>query len=188
MVTHFGRSPALHLQDQQRLVGVAVNHLLGLVQHSLLDVSLAGAIQVVHGLLQALESFPHLVLLPLGDHCGAQSLRAETQASEVHDEEQDWGTGAGHYCGPLTTLAVTTCHHPLVSSLMPKEPLQTEQHCVAMVSHYRWIFQEMFLTMQISPHSVKLYLQASGGHSGQLIVCLTKYASPKKANVENLQE
>ena len=82
MVTHLGRGPALHLQDQQRLVRVAVNHLLGLVQHSLLDVSLAGAIQVVHDLLQSLESFPHLVLLPLGDHCCAQSLRTGTQTSQ----------------------------------------------------------------------------------------------------------
>ena len=79
MATHFGGGPALHLQDQQRLVGVAVNHLLGLVQDSLLDIRLAGTIQVVHGLLQTLDCFPHLVFLPLGDHGCAQKLRTETE-------------------------------------------------------------------------------------------------------------
>lgn len=77
-VFYLGRSPTLHLQHQQWLVGVALDDLFGLVQDPLLDVGLAGAVQVVHGLLQALQSFPHLVLLPLGDHRDAQGLRGPT--------------------------------------------------------------------------------------------------------------
>lgn len=66
-----GRGSSLHLHDQQRLVGAVLNHLAGLLQDSLLDVGLVGAIQVIHDLLQALERLPHLVLLPLADHCCA---------------------------------------------------------------------------------------------------------------------
>lgn len=66
-----GRGAGLHLHDEQRLVGVALNHLAGLIQHSLLDVGLVGAVQVVHDLLQALQRLPHLVFLPLADHCCA---------------------------------------------------------------------------------------------------------------------
>lgn len=52
--SHLGRGSGLHLHDEQRLVGVAFDHLAGLFEDSLLDVGLVGAVQVIHGLLQAL--------------------------------------------------------------------------------------------------------------------------------------
>lgn len=73
--SHLCWGSSLHLHDEQRLVWVAFNHLLRLLQNPLLDVSLVVAVQVIHGLFQALQGFPHLILLPLRDYCGAYPLQ-----------------------------------------------------------------------------------------------------------------
>lgn len=51
--------------------------------YSLLHISLAGPIQVIHDLLQTLQRFPHLIFAPLRDHCSAQRLNTQTHTNPL---------------------------------------------------------------------------------------------------------
>lgn len=52
--------------------------------YPLLYISLAGTVQVIHDLFKTFQGIPHLILLPLRDHCSAQGLNIYAYKDSVH--------------------------------------------------------------------------------------------------------